>query len=573
MRNQPSAQVRTRSDLSPDSVRTQSGVGPESCAGLQAGRKWGEIKEQRKPVPIKSEFRHLYGPEWKLISQATVVRAGFRCQRCGFPNYAYIRRQAESPPVILDPDQAELAMREGHPVTKVVLTVAHLDQDPANNAPENLAALCQRCHLEHDRQQHITNARQTRIRKKDDDRFLLRLMMGLPPEPPPDPAAARKPRKPRYQRGSLTQRIISGRKVWYGQWCQDGGRRTKILGPCSRMSRAEATSALAQIVEPLNRAAGLFKPGAHSLTFKDYVEREYLPVKSAVWKRSTESTNEGGIRQLLIPAFGKKLLSTITRRDLQAFITDRAPHYSRSVMGKLATWLKDIFGLAVADGVVPFNPAAALQIPRTCKPSRERRALTIEQAELYLSLLDPRERLMARLCLVEGMRRGEAFALRWRDIEADCIHLRQRVYAGVLDTPKNGRSRVCGLSDGTRALLETWRGEAICKGPDDLVFVSASLTTPLRPENVWKKCFRPRLEPHGLEWATFHALRHTNASLMRKVGVDAKVGADQRGHGIGVSLAVYTHSDQAQKCAAVQQLDDAITERKPTDDDTSAAED
>jgi integrase len=523
-------------------------------------------------VPIRSEFRHLYGSEWKRISQAAVVRAGFRCQQCGLPNYAYIRRQAEGPPVILDPGQAELAMREGLPVTKIVLTVAHLDQDPTNNAPENLAALCQACHLAHDRQQHIRNARQTRVRKKDEGRFLLRLIMGLPPEPLPDPAA-RKPRKPRYQRGSLSQIISGGRKVWYAQWRQDGGRRTKILGPCSRMSRAEATSALAQIVEPLNRAAGLFKPGAHSLTFKDYVEREYLPVKAAVWKRSTERTNEGGIRQLLIPAFGRNLLTTITRRDLQAFITDRALHYSRSVMGKLATWLKDIFGLAAADGVVQFNPAAALQIPRTCKPTRERQALTIEQAELYLSLLDPRERLIARLCLVEGMRKGEAFALRWRDIEADCIHIRQRVYAGNLDTPKNGRSRACGMSDGTRALLEAWRKEAVCKGPDDLVFVSASLTTPLRPENVWKLHFKPRLEPHGLQWATFHALRHTNATLMRKVGVDAKVGADQRGHGIGMSLDIYTHSDEEQKRAAVQKLDKAIKARKPTDDDTSADED
>lgn len=375
-------------------------------------------------------------------------------------------------------------------------------------------------------------------------------------------------RRPRYQRGSLSKRTIGGRAVWYAQWREGGGRRTKVLGTCARMNRAEATSALAQIIEPLNRAAGLMKPGARVLTFRDYLEREYLPVKSHVWKRSTESTNEGGIRQHLMPAFGKQLLTTITRRDLQEFINARAPRYSRSTTSKIVVWLKDIFGLAVADGVIPFTPASALQIPRYCKPSRERRPLTIEEAELYLSLLNPRERLIARLCMVEGMRKGEAFALRWRDVEGESIHIRQRVYAGQLDTPKNGRTRVCGLSEGTRALLEAWREESICDGPEDFVFVSGSLTTPLRPENVWKLHFKPRLEPHGLEWATFHALRHTNASLMRKVGIDAKVGADQRGHGIGVSLDIYTHSDQAQKHAAVQQLDKAITERKSTNDDT-----
>jgi hypothetical protein len=38
--------------------------------------------------------------------------------------------------------------------TKVVLATAHLDHDPAHNTPRNLKALCQRCHLLHDRDEH-----------------------------------------------------------------------------------------------------------------------------------------------------------------------------------------------------------------------------------------------------------------------------------------------------------------------------------------------------------------------------------------------------------------------------------
>ena len=43
-----------------------------------------------------------------------------------------------------------------------MLTVAHLDHAPEHNDPANLAALCQRCHLAHDRDQHRQSARQTR---------------------------------------------------------------------------------------------------------------------------------------------------------------------------------------------------------------------------------------------------------------------------------------------------------------------------------------------------------------------------------------------------------------------------
>jgi hypothetical protein len=36
-----------------------------------------------------------------------------------------------------------------------VCTVAHLDWNRDNNAHENLALLCQQCHLDHDRPQHL----------------------------------------------------------------------------------------------------------------------------------------------------------------------------------------------------------------------------------------------------------------------------------------------------------------------------------------------------------------------------------------------------------------------------------
>ncbi len=57
-------------------------------------------------------------------------------------------------------------------------------------------------------------------------------------------------------------------------------------------------------------------------------------------------------------------------------------------------------------------------------------------------------------------------------------------------------------------------------------------------------------------------LRKTNASLSKKAGVDPKVASDQRGHGLGVSLEVYTSSDLEQKRAALKKLE-APALRKP----------
>jgi hypothetical protein len=52
-------------------------------------------------------------------------------------------------------------------VLRIVLTVAHLDHNPANCDYSNLRALCQKCHLAYDHQHHMANAAATRRRKRE----------------------------------------------------------------------------------------------------------------------------------------------------------------------------------------------------------------------------------------------------------------------------------------------------------------------------------------------------------------------------------------------------------------------
>ena len=57
-------------------------------------------------------------------------------------------------------------------MTHVVLAAAHLDHDPTNNQPRNLKALCQRCHIMYDREEHARRRRLTyRMRKALGDLF------------------------------------------------------------------------------------------------------------------------------------------------------------------------------------------------------------------------------------------------------------------------------------------------------------------------------------------------------------------------------------------------------------------
>lgn len=90
-----------------------------------------------------------YHPNWKTISREVREAAGQKCELCGIENYS------------LRPGTGSL----------VVLTVAHMDHNHNNNERSNLKALCQKCHLHHDRHQHADNRRYGRNWKKNQGRL------------------------------------------------------------------------------------------------------------------------------------------------------------------------------------------------------------------------------------------------------------------------------------------------------------------------------------------------------------------------------------------------------------------
>jgi len=135
-----------------------------------------------------------YAPNWKTeIVPAIKERDGHRCKFCKVPNYATIFRGivedgVEEPTEIYQFADGKICdaktgeeIWDGvavwidvHPLSgnplqkaiKIILTVAHLDHNIDNNDHENLAALCQRCHLRYDAAHRSKNSKATNAAKK-----------------------------------------------------------------------------------------------------------------------------------------------------------------------------------------------------------------------------------------------------------------------------------------------------------------------------------------------------------------------------------------------------------------------
>ena len=135
-------------------------------------------------MPIRPATRARYPFDWKLLSAAVRFRrAGGQCESCGRPHGRAVYHLGDGRWF----DDARGTWRDGRGrplpqlsadqtkarATRVVLACAHLDHDPGNNAGRNLKALCQRCHLLNDREEHGRRRRTTyRLRWALGDLFL-----------------------------------------------------------------------------------------------------------------------------------------------------------------------------------------------------------------------------------------------------------------------------------------------------------------------------------------------------------------------------------------------------------------
>lgn len=123
-----------------------------------------------------------YPKDWKTKIRPDILkRAENRCEFCKIPNgFICLRGKVNGLPVYQDFDgniydaENSKCIGDGYlgdiddcnKGTQIVLTIAHLDHNIKNNDYSNLKALCQRCHLNHDRGLHTKNSNKTRRNKK-----------------------------------------------------------------------------------------------------------------------------------------------------------------------------------------------------------------------------------------------------------------------------------------------------------------------------------------------------------------------------------------------------------------------
>ena len=263
--------------------------------------------------------------------------------------------------------------------------------------------------------------------------------------------------------------------------------------------------------------------------------------------------------------------SRLTRHYRQLEKSGRKDHregdgLSARTVRYVHTIIHGVLAQAVRDGLLQRNAADAAT-PPTAREAKapEMTCWTAGQLAVFLGWAggaSQNHRLWHMLGHT-GMRRGEALALRWRDVDLDAATVAIRRSAGMVrnagedaevregDT-KSGKPRVIDLDAGTVAVLRAQRkvrGAAAFQlvHGDALVFgdIEGQHRNPEHASRQFvrdvERC-RGDLGPDVLPVIRTHDLRHTHATVLLLAGVPVHVVSQRLGHASPViTLSVYAH--------------------------------
>jgi integrase len=281
--------------------------------------------------------------------------------------------------------------------------------------------------------------------------------------------------------------------------------------------------------------------GDELLTKRPSVRRDIRSVMKHVW----------------IPRFGSRNLNSLKTGELRGFLVSLVTtgQVSRQTAHKYKTYLSSLFSAAMRlETGVTHNPVRAVKLPSSGPENTRTRPALEEVVAIEQKLTDPRHRMIWKLLLWAGNRRGEIRGLRWRSVhwEQNCILVTESVWEGQSGQPKTKKGyRKIVLTTTQMLELKKYKDENyLCAGPDDWVFPGIH-NRPVDLKRFMSTHVKPICNELGIRGVSLQALRHLNNSMMLSEGVDVKTRMDRLGHVSENTNMIYSHvGDEAQLAAS-----------------------
>ena len=339
----------------------------------------------------------------------------------------------------------------------------------------------------------------------------------------------------------------------------------------------EAKKAYKQLLIEYEKNGGLnSKPTVNIKTFEELYNL-WLESYQTTVKESTLINTKIIFNFHILPKFGNMKLNKISIAQAQKAVNywaKKVRHYNC-----INAYCKRLMNYAISLELVDKNPFKYVIKPKSKDKDDKIKFYTKDELQTILNYLESRTHsenelqrhqeffyyCLVRLLAFSGLRINEALALEWSDIDFNSCTLSvnktlSRAEKGFKSsTPKTKASvRTIPLDTKTMQVLKAWRTihkeMLFMNGKRSELLFSNYLGVVISYTNHWRQV-ETRLNKTGVTPLSFHAFRHTHASLLFASGVSMKEAQARLGHSsIQMTMDIYTHVTADQQTETVEKL-------------------
>lgn len=340
-------------------------------------------------------------------------------------------------------------------------------------------------------------------------------------------------------------------------------------------TRKEVKAKSQQIITEFeNNGCTVFKE-ANIKTYKE-LTNSWLDNYQMTVKPQTVVNTRQFLKNHILPVFGDMQLDKIHIAHIQSWVNKLA--FKIVNYGVAASINKRILQYGVSMQLIPFNPAREVILPRPQKAGANR--IKFIDKEDLKTFLDYMERLaptaynyyydsvLYKLLLATGCRYGEAVALEWSDIDFDNATINiTKTYNRIVKqvgTPKSKAGiRIISIDNKTILMLKQYRNrqrQAFMEiGAPAPALVFSTTVSQYPNSDARTKSLRHRCKEAGIPQFTFHAFRHTHASLLLNAGISYKELQHRLGHAtLAMTMDTYSHLSKEKEKEAVLYYEKAL---------------
>jgi integrase len=273
------------------------------------------------------------------------------------------------------------------------------------------------------------------------------------------------------------------------------------------------------------------------------------------------------IKKHIIPFLGNFKLQKLKPIDIQRFYNDEFEKgYSGTTVLHEHRLLHKALDDAMKNYLIERNPIDMVEAP---KPNNFKPQIYDETNfnNLLKSISGTEDELPIILAGLLGLRRGEVFGLRWKDVnlEEKTITINQTlIYVDkqfIFKPPKSETSkRTISIPENIIPILKKYRAKCIeecMKNEQDYKekLVCRKTDGSMINPRTFSNHFKDLLKKHKLPHIRFHDLRHFNATMMLEYGVETKIASKRLGHSTpAITQKIYQHVTEKMDKDAAEKL-------------------